>query len=281
MRPLFELAKALPPQPLNIFAPDKFIQFNELGTTGFGDRLRGIALMAFLAGIYRANQICYKEERSDAFPWKLANIVSFDGLEFISEQRARQLPKLLEVNHNCSKGTTIKRFGYKHMKRLRPSSIVIRKKLESLALGPNYIGIHVRTTDSAHPPMEGKASGNGKPSRSILDSIDLARQKYGYSHAYLACDSLVAREAWVSLLAKHTDLKLSWNSSAKYDSSILRQTGADDMLIDFFALSKCAYLIRSVPSEFSRFAGLVGGLKMQYNQLEGLLKNSKSTRLGT
>jgi len=279
MRPLFELAKALPSQPLNIFAPDKFIQFNELGSTGFGDRLRGIALMAFLASIYRANQICYKEESSDAFPWKLANIISFDGLEFISDQRARQLPKLLEVNHNCSKGTTIKRFGYKHMKRLRPSSIDIRKKLDSLALGANYIGIRVRTTDSAHP-MEGKASGNGKPSRSILDSIHLAQQKYGYSHAYLACDSLVAREAWVSLLAKNTDLKLSWNSSAKYDSSILRQTGADDMLIDFFALSKCAYLIRSVPSEFSRFAGLVGGLKMQYNQLEGLLKNSESTRLG-
>ena len=33
------------------------------------------------------------------------------------------------------------------MKRLRPSSIDIRKKLDSLALGANYIGIHVRTTD--------------------------------------------------------------------------------------------------------------------------------------
>ena len=61
MRPLFELVKAIPPQPLNIFAPGKFIQFNELGNTGFGDRLRGIAIIAFLASIYRANQICYRE----------------------------------------------------------------------------------------------------------------------------------------------------------------------------------------------------------------------------
>lgn len=275
MRPLFELVKAIPSQPLDIFSPGRYIQFNELGTTGFGDRLRGIALMAFLASVYRTKQICYREQSSDAFPWKLTNIISLDGIRFMTDQNVRPLPKLLEVNHNCSRGTTIKRFGYKHMRRLQPSSIDIRQKINSLMLGPHFIGIHVRTTDSAHP-MSDQQSGSGNSSITTLKSIQSAQQKYGLSQAYLACDCLVTREAWISLLEKHTDLKLRWNCSAQYNSSALRQTGADDMLIDFFTLSKCAYLIRSVPSEFSRFAGIVGGLKMQYNQLEGVMKNSKS-----
>jgi len=271
MRILSELAKAIPSQPLNAFLAGKYIHFNELGTTGFGDRLRGIAFLTFLASIYRTQKICYHEESSNAFPWKLSDIISIDGLEFITDRQAQRLPKLLEVNHNCSKGTTIKRFGYKHMKRLRPRSIDVHQKLDSLMLGRNYIGIHVRTTDSTHL-CEDPEKGKGISSDTTLQLIQSAQQKHGYSHVYLACDSLEAREAWVSLLSKYTDLKLRWNSSAHYDSSTLRQTGAEDMLIDFFALSRCAYLIRSVPSEFSRFAGLVGGLKMQYNQLEGKIK---------
>lgn len=270
MRAFIELSNALKPEIGHVLAANKYLEFREQGTTGFGDRLRGISLLAFLTSFYRVKKVVYEANSSEAFPWNLTDLITIEGLEFISREQASLLPRLIEIDHDCARGTIIKRFGYKHMQRLRPRSQQMTQKLDSLEVGPAHIGIHIRTTDSAHR-MTSQIDDAMNPNNAVLQSIHTAIEKYKYSHAYLACDSLAARTTWSTLLARHTDLKICWNPEAKYNDSLLRQTSADDMITDFFALSRCGYLVRSVPSEFSRFAALVGGLKMNYNQLEGRL----------
>ena len=44
MRALIEIAKILPPL-THFFGSNRVIHFKEVGTTGFGDRLRGISLL--------------------------------------------------------------------------------------------------------------------------------------------------------------------------------------------------------------------------------------------
>jgi hypothetical protein len=270
MRALVELSNALKPRFNHLLAANKYLEFREQGTTGFGDRLRGISLLAFLASFYHTKKVLYEAHSSEAFPWNLTDLISIEGLEFISREQANLLPKLIEIEHNCAQGTIIKRFGYKYMRRLRPCSQYITQKLDSLGLGPAYIGIHIRTTDSAHG-MPSLPNNDTSLTNASLQLIQNAINKYKYSHAYLACDSLEARNTWSTLIERHTDLKICWNPETKYDNSLLRQTSGNDMITDFFALSRCGYLVRSVPSEFSRFAALVGGLKMNYNQLHGRL----------
>jgi hypothetical protein len=174
----------------------------------------------------------------------------------------------LKVNHNSAKGTIIKKFGYGGMKRIKPKSPVVKTKIDSMPLGAHCIGVHVRTTDSIHTNRPGHAPKD-VPGR-MLKAINNLSTLNGCSHAYLACDSLEARNTWSDIITANTDLRVIHNS-ASYDSDRLRQTNSDDMITDFFALSKCGFLLRSVPSEFSRFAALTGGLKMKYNQLEGKL----------
>ena len=137
-----------------------------------------------------------------------------------------------------------------------------------MPLGAHCVGVHIRTTDSIHTNRAGHAPKDviGR----MLKAINNLSTLNGCSHAYLACDSLEARNTWCDIITANTDLRVIHNS-ASYDSDRLRQTNSDDMIIDVFALSKCGFLLRSVPSEFSRFAALAGGLKIKYNQLEGKL----------
>ena len=67
MRALIEIAKILPPL-THFFGSNKVIHFKEVGTTGFGDRLRGISLLMLLSRLYKVDCFCHEEKSSDAFP---------------------------------------------------------------------------------------------------------------------------------------------------------------------------------------------------------------------
>lgn len=268
MRALIEIAKILPSWS-QLFNPNRIIHFKEYGTTGFGDRLRGISLLMFLSKFYNTKCFCYEEECSNAFPWSITDLIAIDGIQLIPSEESRHNSYFLNITHNSAKGTIIKRFGYTGMKRLRPKSSLIKTKIESMSLGANCIGIHIRTTDSIHA-NDSDLMLKAKAGR-ILKAVNNISILNGCSHAYLACDSLEARDKWSDILATNTDLQIIHNSGS-FDKYQLRQTSAEDMITDFFALSKCGFLLRTVPSEFSRFAAITGGLKMKYNQLEGDLR---------
>jgi hypothetical protein len=267
MRALIEIAKVLPPL-TNFFSSNKVIHFKEAGTTGFGDRLRGISLLLFLSKFYKIDCFCYEEVSSDAFPWSITDLIEIDGIRFIQSEDSRSHSCFLKVIHNSAKGTIIKRLGYEGMKRLRPKSTVVKAKIDSMPLGAHCIGVHIRTTDSVH--ANHSSSGAKDTTERMITAINNLSTLNGYSHAYLACDSLEARDTWSDIIAANSNLQIIHNS-ASFDRYQLRQTSSEDMITDFFALSRCGFMLRSVPSEFSRFAALAGGLKMKYNQLEGKL----------
>ena len=268
MRALTEIAKILPPL-TQFFGSNRVIHFKEVGTTGFGDRLRGISLLMFLSRLYKVDCFYYEEKSSDAFPWNITDLIEIEGIRFIQGEDRADGSYFLKVNHNSAKGTIIKKFGYEGMKKIKPKSPVVKTKIDSMPLGAHCIGIHIRTTDSIHTNSPGHAPKD--VTGRMLEAIKNLSTLNGCSHAYLACDSLEARNTWSYIITMNTDLQVIHNS-ASYNSYRLRQTNSDDMIIDFFALSKCGFLLRSVPSEFSRFAALTGGLKMKYNQLEGNLR---------
>lgn len=268
MRALIEIAKILPPL-TQFFESNRVIQFKEVGTTGFGDRLRGISLLMFLSRFYKVDCFYYEEKSSDAFPWSITDLIEIEGIHFIQGEDRINGSYFLKVKHNSAKGTIIKKFGYEGIKKIRPKSLVVKTKVEEMPLGAHCIGVHIRTTDSIHTNRPGHAPKDA--TKRILKAIKSLSTLNGCSHVYLACDSLEARNTWSDIIMTNTDLRVIHNS-ASYDSDRLRQTNSDDMITDFFALSKCGFLLRSVPSEFSRFAALAGGLKMKYNQLEGDLR---------
>jgi len=267
MRALIEIAKILPPL-TNLFSSNKVIHFKEVGTTGFGDRLRGISLLIFLSKLYKIDCFCYEELSSDAFPWSITDLIEIDGIRLVQGKDSQDHSYFLKVIHNSAKGTIIKRLGYEGMKRLRPKSTVVKTKIDSMSLGAHCIGVHIRTTDSIHANHSGP--GAKDTTERMVTVINNLSTLNGYSHAYLACDSLEARNTWSDIIVANTDLQIIHNS-ASFDRYQLRQTSSEDMITDFFALSRCGFMLRSVPSEFSRFAALTGGLKMKYNQLEGKL----------
>jgi hypothetical protein len=131
MRALIEIAKILPPL-TNLFSSNKVIHFKEVGTTGFGDRLRGISLLIFLSKLYKIDCFCYEELSSDAFPWSITDLIEIDGIRLVQGKDSQDHSYFLKVIHNSAKGTIIKRLGYEGMKRLRPKSTVVKTKIDSL-----------------------------------------------------------------------------------------------------------------------------------------------------
>lgn len=267
MRALIEVAKIIPPL-THFFNSNRVIHFKEIGSTGFGDRLRGISLLIFLSKFYQIKYFHYEEKSSNAFPWIISDLIDIEGIYFTQAKTRINSPYFLTVNHNSAKGTIIKKFGYDGMKKIKPKSSAVKANIASMPLGAHCIGIHIRTTDSHHANNPRQAPRDSI--QRILNSLHSHSTLNSCSHAYLACDSLEARNTWSEIITENTNLRVIHNC-ASYDQSQLRQTSSDDMITDFFALSKCGFLLRSVPSEFSRFAALVGGLKMKYNQLEGKL----------
>ena len=138
MRALTEIAKILPPL-TQFFGSNRVIHFKEVGTTGFGDRLRGISLLMFLSRLYKVDCFYYEEKSSDAFTWNITDLIEIEGIRFIQGEDRADGSYFLKVNHNSAKGTIIKKFGYEGMKKIKPKSPVVKTKIDSMPLGAHCI----------------------------------------------------------------------------------------------------------------------------------------------
>ncbi len=247
------------------------IALHETGRSGFGDRLRGMALAIFLAKYHRTDKIYYNDyekvadqkSQSFHFPHKMVDLLAVDGIDFIDQE----LPfpdKTLLVNHYSGSGTHLKRFGLKGMKLLRPRNSAVSDRVRDIGVDDSFLGVHIRATDAEESSRYSKGAdfiGNV-----LVDNIEKCNKKYKTKKIFVVADNLNSLEVWSERL-ENIGYQVFTNASAVFDSTQLRHTGADDMLVDFFSLAASRKIIRLVPSEFSRFASWVGGYRLGYRDL--------------
>jgi hypothetical protein len=136
-------------------------------------------------------------------------------------------------------------------------------RVDALDLDRRWIGFHVRETDQREVSELYYPTGyEERAFRNLRRSVPWLRRR----RVFLASDNAASVEAWRAKL-EQAGFEVRTAGSV-FDSSMLRQTGAEDMLADFFALSRCRRIVRTVPSEFSRFAAWIAGQPLEYEHLE-------------
>ncbi len=250
---------------INWILPRFFLQgisFNETGNSGFGDRLRGISLAIFLARFHRTNRIFYHEAPSSHFPYRMVDLIQIEGIELIPHS-APFPPRTLIVQHRCGYGSSLKSMGFRHLWRLKPKNPAFIDRIESLGIGANHIGLHIRGTDALHKRFPG---GEELQDRLLSAKLEQVRHKYPNQKIFLASDSRQGVRKWQEI-ATNMGFTVDFNDSAEWNETAHRQSSEADMLVDFFSLSRCSKIIRLVPSEFSRFAaGIKTGKYTKYHK---------------
>ncbi|TWU43985.1 hypothetical protein Q31b_15190 [Novipirellula aureliae] len=246
------------------------IALHEIGSSGFGDRLRGISLALFLARYHRVRRIYYNDFEGDLedhrwviFKHKLCDLIQLDGIELIETP----LPfpeKTLCVEHLCHVGTGLKRYGWRQMWRLQPRSPAIRERIDDIGIDQTMIGFHVRATDMVSEVSY--ARGEEVIAAEAIENLGKCAAIHGTRKVFLAADNQKGRDDWGSRL---TDLGFSVkvNAGTVWNENAIRHTGVDDMLVDFFGLANCCRVVRLVSSEFSRHAAWMTGRPLRYSEL--------------
>jgi hypothetical protein len=246
----------------------KGIAIREIGLSGFGDRLRGLALALFLAKYHRTRNIYYNDSENDtgkglslkAFPFAMTDIIDIEGINFLPCDPP--FPKrTLVITHDSVRGSSLKRYGCSELWRLRPKNREVLKHLDQQCVNESCLGFHVRGTDAL-------ASSRYQEGIQILTERAMTSlQKFSDEHqmkrVFLAADNIEGLHEWKDKLTL-LGYEVTYNDRAQWNENALRQTGADDMLFDFFGLSRCAKIFRLVPSEFSRFAAWMKGKRFSY-----------------
>lgn len=238
----------------------------EHGTSGFGDRMRGVAYLLFLAKKHRARTVLYKETdstdpvtRKEAFPGRLTRMIDLEGLDF--KEPGNDFPEETQVYvHYSNFGNPLKRYGFPEMWRVKPKDDAIKSRIRDMAAAGPYIGFHSRATDSEHARDDIEAK-----KKAALKALDSHASQIGTRRVYLAADSKSSRLEWQDLLASN-DFDVI-ESGVTFNEQSLRQTDNHDMMLDFFALAGSDRIVRIVPSEFSRFAAWIGGRRLRYHDL--------------
>lgn len=248
----------------------KSISIVEIGKTGFGDRLRGIALALFLSSHHRVDTIYYKESeqesdtcRKSAFPFKMCDLLQLKGIAFISGSPP-PAERTLKILHDSAYGTKLQWFGAKHLKRLEPKETHIIDKLDAIGVDRKTVGLHIRATDAVDSTKY--KLGAKSVDKSTLENLKSVASSLQTNKIFLSSDNEVSRNIWIAILIK-SGFEPLFNSHVQWKKNELRQTGSDDMLIDFFGLARCSRIVRNIPSEFSRIAAWKAGNKLRYLDL--------------
>lgn len=224
------------------------ISFNETGTSGFGDRLRGISLALFLARFHRTRNIFYRETPSPHFPYRMVDLIRIEGFQLIPQS----LPfaaNTLKVEHRCAYGSSLKRWGFRYLPLMTAKDPMITQRVEQLGIGEGHFGLHIRGTDA----KKRYANGVEEKQRQLIAKLEQLKLKHGDAKIFLAADSRKGIEDWSGVL-EEIGFDYTFNDLVTWDEGSIRQSSASAMLVDFFGLSRCSGVLRLVPSEFSRFA---------------------------
>ena len=249
----------------------KRIAIHEVGETGLGDRLRGIAVALFLARWHRASVIDYDDEsdllnhdeRWSVFPYKLHDLIDIEGIEFNSFNGDPKKDSI-HVRHYCGKGMSIKRYGFSQMKRLKPRNPAVIKRIQEIGINQQCLGFHVRGTDAID-------AGRYKEPVDVMiertiGNVATCTKKLNTKKIFLAADNPRSIAEWSERLSKE-GYDISYNDGTQWNEGEFRQTGAEDMLVDFFGLGHCGMVTRFVYSEFSRYAACMTGQTLAYRDL--------------
>lgn len=245
--------------------------FVEHCCTGFGDRLRGIAYILNLCKMHKQQTVYYNDDgptekqkmRWSAFPARMTDLISLNGIDF---QYKEKINDKHSIHVDYDSGIDLKkdnRPGFKEFHRIQPVSPYVNRRIDEIGVNTQFIGFHVRETDNLtddnqyfHSKTESKARRN----------IAMLSMIYRTKKIYLASDNRNSLKTWTTKLTKLGYEVIS--NQPQYDDSNLRQTSCFDMMVDFFALSRCRRVCRLVPSEFSRFAAWKTGYRLKYRHLK-------------
>ncbi|MHB9079296.1 MAG: hypothetical protein ACYC3X_17605 [Pirellulaceae bacterium] len=246
------------------------IAMREVGLSGFGDRLRGLALALFLAKYHRTKNIFYNDTANDqhtdllnkAFPFRMNDLLDMEGMNFVPCELPFP-PRTLEVIHDCIRGSSLKRYGRQELWRLRPKNREILVRLDRQRVNQTCLGFHVRGTDALATARY--QDGIELLTERALHALQTFSDTQQMKRVFLAADSVRGLDEWRERLTS-LSYEVVCNDRAQWNESVLRQTGADDMLFDFFGLSRCRKIFRLVPSEFSRFAAWRQGRRCAFGR---------------
>ena len=244
------------------------INFIECGSSGFGDRMRGIAYALFLARKHKTSKIYYSQamdgDDKSGFPFNMTDLISIQGMDFLPFAIPIELRTATYI-HYAGVGNPLKRYGYPEMWRIEPKQPEVIRRLTGISEGGPYLALHIRKTDA-----EFRSEKFDTSERSVVNTLKKESARTGTKRVYIAADNADSFASWSETLVQEGFDVIE--NSAVFDASMHRQTGSDDTMVDFFALAHSQALVRPVPSEFSRFAAWIGKKRLRYNDLPHALR---------
>ena len=223
--------------------------------------MRGVAYALFLAKKHGAQKIYYSQSarKNSSFPFLMTDLITIDGLEFVPFEPPVELDTATYI-HFSEAGNPLKRYGFSEMSRIKPAQPAVARRLEEICREGPFFTLHARATDAIERNYETK-----NPDETALNSIRDLSRRMKINRVYVAADNANSYRSWANRLAAE-DFHVIKND-ARYDPTITRQTGAEDMMVDFFSLARSTAIVRTVPSEFSRFAAWIGNKRLGYTEL--------------
>ncbi len=242
------------------------INFIECGSSGFGDRMRGIAYALFLARKHRTSKIYYSQTvdlpekiHESSFPFNMTDLISIRGMEFLPFSVPIELRTATYI-HYSEAGNPLKRYGFSDMWRIEPRQPTVVSRLTDISsMGP-YLALHIRKTDAEYRSDKFNTSD-----KATVERLKEESKRTGTKRVYVAADNAESFAIWSERLV-NDGFDIIENRAA-FDAAMNRHTDSEDTMVDFFALAHSEALVRCVPSEFSRFAAWVGRKRLRYNDL--------------
>ena len=249
---------------------------------GFCDRLK-LLTFYIAAATFKKDPVLYiKEEKSHAGPFEFLEFCEIEGLraepwyEGVND-KALEIdygfepsikPSLKFVRCNKPKDFDITDKGFLKLwincyKRVRPITR-IRQKIDTLGVGSDCLGIHIRMTDKFVPkvidcitPYAIVPSQLRKINKIIEEEAQGSMSGNSGGRAYLASDSGEWNAIWSDKLRK-MGCKVISNGS-HYSKDHFRETSGEDFITDLFSLSRCGRLIGTVDSGVVICAAYING----------------------
>lgn len=254
--------------------------------TGFCDRLVQISFCVTVARLRGERNLYIKSNKNDQCPYDFLDICLINGFstsvwkEFVAETaewqmdydtvtpnwnlyavspdiEAVRIHKPSDIKISDDQFLTQWKYSYTLINPIgRISEVVCR-----LGIDCATVGLHIRRTDKI---WEGKSRFHG----SSVDSHEVECRTQtqilpfltGENRSvFIASDDEDSKKWWMDFLESKGIRVISHR--AVFDKTRLRQTSADDFIVDLFGLSKCAHIVGSGESNVLRAASYIGGGK--------------------
>lgn len=252
-------------------------------TTGFCDRLRLVTFCMAVALCRKDTVLYLKESTNEYCPYRFMDLCEIEGFELRPwnescpeaelSMRKPLYPNLSHVQSRKPRDIELSDESFLNLwrecyQRLRPRQF-IHPKIDSLGLGPDYLGLHIRFTDKIQKigSLEADLSVIFKQAvpaveKTALRLLEARSKRYGLRKVFIASDDEPAKTAWIKKLQSK-----GWrivSHRAAYEGDKLRQTSGEDFIVDLFSLARCRVIVGTTRSGVVRSAAWIGGAKCVY-----------------